>query len=178
MNNIIKKIFKREYKTKKVIVYSVLYIFLLIIVLITLTPFIIVLLNSTRESLDIQRGGMSLIPGRAFLDNWKSLISVVDIMQGFINSLFITTTVTILTGYISALTAYGFHFYKFKLNKPLFGLIILFIMVPGQLAFIGFYELMLSFNLIDSYFALIVPPLAAIGSVFFLRQFIQGAVSK
>ena len=45
-------------------------------------------------------------------------------------------------------------------------------MIPGQLGLIGFYNLVSSLKLINSYIPLIIPAIAAPGTVFFLRQYI------
>lgn len=54
------------------------------------------------------------------MENYKRLMENVNIWRGFFNSLFISTCVTILSGYFSALTAYGFSKFNFKGNKTLY----------------------------------------------------------
>ena len=45
-------------------------------------------------------------------------------------------------------------------------------MIPGQLGLIGFYNLVSALHLTDSYIPLIIPAIAAPGTVFFLRQYV------
>jgi carbohydrate ABC transporter membrane protein 2, CUT1 family (TC 3.A.1.1.-) len=45
-------------------------------------------------------------------------------------------------------------------------------MIPGQLGLIGFYNLVSKLKLVDNYIPLIIPAIAAPGTVFFLRQYI------
>ncbi len=68
--------------------------------------------------------------------------------------------------------------YKFKGNNVLFGIIVIFMMVPSQLAFLGFVKWITTLGLMDTHTALIVPAIASIGTVFFLRQFISATISK
>jgi multiple sugar transport system permease protein len=86
--------------------------------------------------------------------------------------------VTLLSGYFSALTAYGFHLYDFKGKNFLFGLILVFMMIPSQLAFLGYVKWMTQIGLMDTHAALIIPSIASIGTVFFLRAYISSSLSK
>lgn len=165
-------------KAKRSSIYTTVYLFLTLLVVISLIPFAMVMINATRSGMEIQASGFSLIPGTAFEQNWIVLNQFVDILRGFRNSLFVSVSVTLLAGYFSALTAYGFYVYRFRLNGFLFGFIVVFMMVPTQLSFLGFYEFMSRLGLIDSYIPLIVPAIASIGTVFFLKQFTSGVLSK
>ena len=54
----------------------------------------------------------------------------VPIWSGFFNSLFIAVATTAVSGYFSALTAYGFSRYKFKGNKMLYAIVLGSMMIP------------------------------------------------
>ncbi len=168
----------KKFKPKKMLVYSLGYTFLIILTLICLIPFINVIINATRQSFEIQKEGFSLLPGKSLIQNWNVLKTYADVWRGFLNSLFVSICTTILTAYFSALTAYGFRMYSFKLNKVMFGFIIIMMMVPVQLGFIGMYRFMSSIGLIDTYWALIIPAIASSGTVFFFKQYAEVTVSK
>ncbi len=169
---------KKKVKRKKVIVYSMVYLFLAFMVIVAVVPFWIVIINSTRDGMSISTQGMTLIPGTSLVENYKILVENVDIGRGFWNSLKIATLVTVLSGYFSALTAYGFHMYNFKAKNFLFGIILIFMMIPSQLAFLGYVKWMTQIGLMDTHAALIIPSIASIGTVFFLRAYISAALSK
>lgn len=167
------------YKSKKVhIAFVFIYIILFILALVCILPFINVFINATRESFEIQKDGFSLVPGTYFGENWDTLERYADILRGFLNSLYVSVCVTALSGYFSALTAYGFRLYEFKLKKPLFMFIIIMLMVPSQLGFIGMYKFMSNIGLIDTYWALIIPAIASTGTVFFLKQYADVTVNS
>ena len=84
---------------------------------------------------------------------------------------------SILCGYFSSITAYALAMYKFKGNKLIFIVNVLFMMIPAQLSLIGFYNLCMTLGLVNSYIPLIVPAVAAPGTVFFLRQYVQATLS-
>lgn len=154
-----------------------IYIFLMFIVAICLIPFVMMIVNSTRSASDIV-AGFTLIPGDQFWPNFNALASYVDIWQGMINSAMISTGVIILTAYFSALTAFGFEFYDFKGKKFLFGLVLLMMMVPVQLGLLGFYDLNYRLGLLDSYIPLILPSVANIGAMFFIRQYMASTIHR
>lgn len=176
--NEVKKRTKKKIKRKHLIVYSAVYLFLAFLVIVAVIPFWIVIINSTRDGMSISTQGITLIPGKSLIENYKILVENVDIGRGFFNSLKIATLVTILSGYFSALTAYGFHMYQFKGKNFLFGIILVFMMVPSQLAFLGYVKWMTQLGLMDTHAALIIPSIASIGTVFFLRAYISAALSK
>lgn len=169
---------ERKRKRKNVIVYSFVYLFLSFLVLIAVIPFWIVLINATRDGMSISTQGITIFPGSSLKENYKILVSNVDVLRGFWNSLKIAVLVTILSGYFSALTAYGFHMFKFRGKNVLFGVILVFMMIPSQLAFLGYVKLMTQIGLMDTHAALIIPAIASIGTVFFLRAYISSALSK
>ncbi len=167
---------KKRSSLKVKIAFAFIYVFLFVLVLICILPFINVFINATRQSIEIQKDGFSLVPSHFFGENWDKLTVYADIVRGFFNSLFVSVCVTILSAYFSALTAYGFRMYNFKLNKILFSFIIVMLMVPAQLGFIGMYKFMSNIGLIDTYWALIIPAIASTGTVFFLKQYAEVTV--
>jgi len=119
-----------------------------------------------------------MLPSKYLVENYKALIEYADIQSGFFNSLYIAVSVTVLSGYFSALTAYGLYMYRFKANKALFSVILIFMMVPAQLSLIGFVSLMIQYGMFNSHIPLIIPAIASIGTVFFLRQYASATVNK
>lgn len=153
------------------------YIFLIILTLICLVPFYIMLIDSTHTNGEIA-SKLWILPGTALLDNYHRLVESVPIWKGFANSLFIAVAVTAVSGYFSALTAYGFSRYKFKGNKMLYAIVLGSMMIPMQLGFIGFYQLISKMHLLNSYIPLIIPSIANASSVFFIKGYTDGAVHE
>jgi multiple sugar transport system permease protein len=165
-------------KRKNIIVYSCIYLFLALLVVVAIIPFWIVIINATRDGMAISTQGVTIFPGTSLKENYEILVKNVDVVRGFLNSLKIALLVTVLSGYFSALTAYGFHMYDFKFKNFLFGIILIFMMIPSQLAFLGYVKWMTQLGLMDNHLALIIPAVASIGTVFFLRAYISSSLSK
>jgi len=110
--------------------------------------------------------------------NWGVLTGrSFQIWQGFGNSAFISICTTILSIYFSAMTAYGLHVYRFKGRLVLWTIILVVIMLPSSLSIIGFYQFMSTMKLRDSYIPLIIPGIAAAGTVLFIRQYMTSVLS-
>ena len=54
--------------------------------------------------------------------------------------------------------------------------ILIFMMIPGQLGLIGFYNLCAKLHLVNSYIPLIIPAIASPGTVFFLKQYVESVL--
>lgn len=164
-------------KTQAAIIKGLLYAFLIVLSVLCFIPFLLMLVNATRTGNEIMRG-FSLIPGNAFLNNWKVVITNLDLPRGFLNSLFLAVCNTALTSYFSAMTAYGLAFYKFRGSKLIFTVMLIFMMVPAQLSMLGFYNMVSKMGLLNSYVPLILPSIASPATVFFLRQYILSVLPK
>jgi len=154
-------------KFKKMLIYGVL----ILISLLCLGPFLVMMVNATRESKEIM-SGFTFIPGNSLSENWVLMSGFFNIFRGLGNSLFVAVFCTFLTGYFSALTAYGFAIYDFKGKNFIFTIILILMMVPTQLGLLGFYDLVNNLDLMDSYLPLIIPSIASPFIVFFLRQYL------
>lgn len=165
--------YSRSLKAKTVFIYIVC----ILLSILSIFPFWIMFVNATRSSLQIKTS-FSLLPSKYLIENWKTMINreAFNVFLGFKNSFFIATCSTILTVYFSALTAYGLAVYQFKLRKSAFTFIIAVLMVPTQVAAVGFYRLMASMNLNNTFIPLIVPAIAAPAVVFFMHQYIKSAL--
>lgn len=133
-----------------------------------------------RDGQRIERGQLvarTVTPANV-VHNWRALTGRgFQIWQGFANSSFIAITATLLSVYFSALTAYGLHVYRFKGRRAIWAIILIIMMLPGALTFIGFYQLMVRMHLTDTYIPLVFPGIAAAATVLFIRQYMMSVLS-
>ena len=151
---------------------SMLYVLCITLCALSILPFWIMIVNATRNSQQIQ-GGVSLIPSTFFNHNLTVLQRKnFSVLVGFKNSAIIAFGSTILSVYFSALTAYGFTVYNFKMKKFLYAVVMAIIMIPGQVTGTGFFMFMYRLGWTNSYLPLIIPSIAAASTVFFFRQYL------
>ena len=157
---------------------TVAYITCIILAIISLFPFVILIINSTRTSVEVQQNPVSLIPGTNLFKNLEFLDGKnnFDPLKGFTNSLIISVSSTILTIYFSTMTAFALVAYDWRLRKPFFTFIMAVLMIPAQVTGIGFFQFMYKIGLTNNYLALILPAIAAPTVVFFMRQYMIPAL--
>lgn len=100
-----------------------------------------------------------------------------QIWTGFLNSAIIAICSTALGVYFAALTAYAVHVYKFKGKNILWAAILVIMMIPGSISFIGFYQFMARIHLTNSFIPLIIPAIAGAATVLFMRQYMASVLS-
>ncbi len=155
----------------------VAYTFMVFICFLCLFFFYMLIINTTRNHAEIQKG-FSFLPGRSFLNNWNNLMSnsELPVFRGIFNSLFISTCSAALATYFSALTAYAIHAYDFKLKNFAFKFILLIMTVPTQVTTLGFLDLVRDFNMMNTYWPLILPSIAAPTVFFFMKQYMDSVL--
>ena len=161
------------FKIKKFLLYFAL----VLLAVICLIPFLLMMVNATRSGHEIVTS-FTLIPSTHIMENWETVSSYFNLFLGMWNSVKVAVPATILSAYFSALTAYGLAMYNFKGNKAIFTTILVFMMIPGQLGLIGFYNLCTKLHIVNSYIPLVIPAIASSGTVFFLRQYVLSVMPK
>ena len=154
------------------------YALCIFLAILSLFPFIIMLVNATRDTPSIQSNPISFIFGSNLLRNFNILTSkdMFSPWTGLKNSLIISVCATGLTVYFSTLTAYALVAYEWKLKGPFFALILAVMMIPATVTSIGFYQFMYRIGWTNNLLPLILPAIAAPGTVFFMRQFMIPAL--
>jgi multiple sugar transport system permease protein len=165
----------KERNIKKLLGKFAIYAFLIIVALTCLLPFYSMMITSTHANSDIARK-LLLLPGTEFMNNYNRLLDTVPIWRGFVNSVFITVTSTILSLYFSALAGYGFSKFNYKGKNILFMAVLGTMMIPGQLGIIGFFKLMDSFNMLNTYWPIILPSISNAFGIFFMKQMCDSSV--
>lgn len=164
---------KSDHPVKRYFIHALM----ILLGLIAIVPIYILLINATRSTEQINLG-LSILPGSNLAYNWNALTSRgFQIWHGFLNSSIIAVSATALSVYFSALTAYGLHIYRFKGRLAIWTIILIIMMLPGSLTFIGFYQLMAQWRLTDMYLPLIIPGIAAAATVLFIRQYMSSVLS-
>ena len=162
-----------NYNINTKIMRAVIYIFLTLLLIVTITPIWLLLVNATRSTTEIQQG-ISILPSTHLIENYKILLSKgLDLGRGFLNSFFLSVSSTLVTLYFSMLAAYGIVVYEFKGKQLFSNFIVVLVMIPMQLTIIGFYQYMSKIGLTDNYLALILPLIANAGGVFFCKQYLE-----
>ena len=165
-----------HYKFSTIVLRIFVYIVLFALLIVTIVPIWLLIVNATRSTVEIQQG-ISFLPSTHMVENYGILVGRgLDMVRGFSNSLLVAAASTVITVYFSLLTAYGLVVYDFKGKNLFSNFIIVLVMIPMQLSIIGFYQYMSRLGLTDNYLALILPLIANAGAVFFGMQYLESVV--
>lgn len=153
----------------------------LLLAFMCLFPLWLMFVNSTKSTEQIRQtgGALALLPSGYFFSNISSLLSKgFNLAGGFLNSLIIAISSTLLCVYFSTLTAYGFVGYNFPCKGVLFAVLMATMIIPSQLGMIGWYQLVVDLSMYDTWVPLIVPSIASATTVFFLKQYLEATYSR
>src|SRR5439155_4918827 len=102
-----------------------------------LVPTIGLLVTSFRPRSDIQATGWwDIFNLHLTLENYRQVLEAQGMLQAFVNTVFIAVPSTFLPLAICSLAAYAFSWIKFPFRDTLFLIVIAFLLVPVQVAFI------------------------------------------
>ena len=164
--------------TKKSKIYSTcLFIFFVIVAIITLLPLALLAVSSLRPGSDLMRYGLnfSIDWANANLNEYKMLFSGANsYFVWYKNSLIITVVQVALALFLSACVGYGFAMYNFKGKNILFLCVLLVMMIPTEVILLPLYRLIVKMGLINNMWGIILPYLVVPMLVFFFRQYLMG----
>ncbi len=157
---------------------TLIFIACVFLAILSLFPFVVMLVNATRSTTQIQQHAVSLIPSSYLARNLKVLLGKsFKPSVGFVNSMIISVCTTLLATYFSTLTAYGLVVYDWKLKRAYFSFIMAIMMIPAQITMIGFYQMVYKIHMTNKLSMLILPAIASPSMVFFMRQYMLPALS-
>jgi multiple sugar transport system permease protein len=111
-----------------------------------------------------------IIYKRFLWENFIKAWQAAPFARYFLNSIFISVVVTIGQVVTSALAAYAFARMKFRFKEPLFLVLLATMMIPKQVILIPDYAILSWLEWVNTYYGLIVPFLAAVFGIYFMRQ--------
>ncbi len=151
---------------------------------IMMAPFLWMLLTSFKGPGNIFRIPPQWIPRPVHWENYIKVWSALRVdahflglhitqgfLMAFINSVFVSVTLTFGQILTSAMGAFAFSRLKFKLRDKLFLGYLVTLMIPFQVTMIPTFVLLKYLGWVDTYQGLIVPGLVSAYGTFFLRQF-------
>lgn len=152
---------------------------LLIYAVISLIPFVFIILTGFKEQFEIFTNGVFALPNKFNLSNYINVLRG-GIFGYFINSVIVTLISLSLILFCSSLASYVFSKLDFKFNNLFFGLIIVSMTIPVHVTLIPIYLLTQRMGLYDTIYALIGPYVAfnLPISIFILTNFMREIPSE
>lgn len=151
------------------------WLILLVLALLWVLPVVSLVLFSFAPSSEILKD--QLVPSNWTLDNyWRILTDSgrgVSIPQAMLNSALIMLAQVVGILLLDIPAAYAFGRLRWPGRDLVFFLVLITMMMPGILEVISLYDMMASWGIVDTVYAVILPGLPRVVGIFILRQFFQ-----
>ncbi|GGG11191.1 carbohydrate ABC transporter permease [Paenibacillus abyssi] len=157
-------------RIKRIFIYG----FLIISSIVSIFPFLWMIVSSTNKSSDVTQG--KLLPGSFLGQNVSNLFNSIDLVPALLNSAKISITTTVLALLIGSLAGYGFEIYRSRAKDIVFNILLLSMMIPFAALMVPLYRMFASvsqtapFIGIDTAASVILPTVTTAFLIFFFRQ--------
>ncbi|MDT7788440.1 MAG: cellobiose transport system permease protein [Pseudonocardiales bacterium] len=145
-------------------------------VLVSLFPFYWMVVMATNTTEDILKFPPALTPGGELLVNVGKVFEEIDFFGSMLNTVLAAAGATVLVLVFDSLAAFTFAKFRFPGRNALFVLLLGTMMIPPQLSAIPQFVVMAQLGWVGSLKALVVPAVINAFGIFWMRQYISGAV--
>jgi multiple sugar transport system permease protein len=107
-------------------------------------------------------------------ESYRTLFAAGDIWNWYVASAVTSVVTVVLTVLFASMAAYALSRLRFRGRRLVFVLTILGIMVPGQVLVLPIFQELNAVHLLNTYWAVIFPQVAAVIAIFVFKQFFDG----
>ena len=146
--------------------------FIVIMAIITLFPFVYMILASLMTYQEATSIPPTLIPKEFQWNNSKVAMEQAPFVRYFFNTIFVAGVTTIGTVITSILAGFALVKLEFKYKNALVLGMAALLMVPYEVTIFTNFQTIAQLGLLDTYTALILPSLASIFYIFYLKEYL------
>ncbi|XPD19540.1 carbohydrate ABC transporter permease [Bacillus haimaensis] len=156
-------------------VYSVLsWAILLFWVVLTIIPLYWMVISSFRDTTISASFKPEWFPSKVTLATYIRFLTETDAVRWLMNSLFVSSVLTLSNVVFSSLAGYAFAKLSFPGRKTIFWLLLGTMMIPAQVTLIPVYIMVVNiFGLVDTYLAIMLPMFTVVGNIFLMKQYMS-----
>ncbi len=143
---------------------------LAIIGIVTVFPFLWMILSAFKPNSEINAAEQTFLPKSWTIENFLSIQNNFDFLRLFGNSVFLSVTITAIVLYTSALAGFVIAKYSFRGRGLLFGFTVGTMMIPWAVTIIPRYTMFVDVGLQDNYLSIIIPAAISGFGIFMMRQ--------
>ena len=147
-------------------------IFIVVMAIITLFPFVYMILSSLMTYQEATSIPPTLIPEHFQWNNFALAMEQAPFVRYFFNTIFVSGVTTLGVLVTSVLAAFALVKLEFKFKNLLVMIMAALLMVPYEVTVFTNYQTIAQLNLLDTYTALIIPSLASIFYIFYLKEYL------
>jgi ABC-type glycerol-3-phosphate transport system permease component len=161
----------REHDWKYYAQITLLHGILIFAALMSLIPIYWMVMSSFKPLNEILTIPVLLLPKTPTLDNYHTVMFETQFPRSVLNSLIVALSNVTIQVLLCALAGFAFAKYRFRGRSLLFTLVLGTVMIPVSVQLVPNYILMGKLKLLDTLWALILPPAANAFGVFWMRQY-------
>ena len=169
-------LFKKKITVSSLATSIVIWLILIVAVFLIVSPLIFMLTASAMPSKDILKMPNRWIPQGFHWENFWKAIKGNDgsfiFIRNVLNSLIVSSIVTISTIFLASITGYGLAKFDFRGKNLIFLLMMLTIMIPFEAIMIPLYLITTKLGMQNTYAGLTVPFLVNAFGIFLMRQYL------
>jgi cellobiose transport system permease protein len=147
-----------------------------LITLVSVFPLYYTIVMASHTNAEMAASTPPLLPTTSLFDNVHKALQLAPLNKGLVNSLIVSGSITVGTVALCTLAGFAFAKLRFRGANILLAICIATMMVPLQMGVIPLYMLMARLGLAGHLSAVVLPSLCTAFGVFFMRQYISGAV--
>ena len=152
------------------------YVIIAVVALVSIWPLYYTIVMASHTNAELNAKTPPMLPTGSLWHNINEALNTAPMTQGLINSVIVSSCVTIATVAFCTLAGFAFAKLKFRFAAALLAFTIATMMVPMQMGIIPLYMLMAKWHLVGHLQSVILPLLCTAFGVFFMRQYIASAV--
>lgn len=149
------------------------YIFVVIMAIITIFPFLYMISSSLMSFQEVTSIPPKLFPQKLMVENYRQAMKVAPFARYFFNTIVVSVANTSVTLITTTLAAFALNFMNFKYKKVLQAFMLSLLMIPFEIIIFTNFSTIARLGLIDTYAALIIPFLASVFYIFYLKEFLR-----
>lgn len=157
-------------KMGKIVITTVIYLFLSLIALTVLFPFYWMLISSLKSVSEYNEAVPTFFPKDIRWNNYAKAFKVGGLGRLFLNTTYVGIVSTILSLIITVLSAFAFARLEFKGKNVFFAFLLATMMIPGELFTITNYGTVADWGWLGTYKVLIIPFLVSVFYIYLLKQ--------
>ena len=148
---------------------------LLLGAIVWLIPIAWVVDTALKTEADTTTVPVTWIPPSGFtLESFWEILSGGNMLRWYFNSFLTSSIITLMVVLLASLAAFGFSRVAFRGSNFLFFIIVAGIVIPPQVLIVPLFIEMQALGLVDTYWGIILPQMAAPIAVFIFKQFFDG----
>ncbi|MDT2744795.1 carbohydrate ABC transporter permease [Enterococcus asini] len=158
---------------KRVIIF-ICYFFLIVLAIITVFPFVYMVLGGLMTRSEVTSIPPTIIPAHLQFANFLDVFEKAPFIRYFFNTVFVSAVTTIATLITAVLASFALTSLEFRFKKVVLAIMVSLLMVPYESIIFTNFNTIARLGLLNTYASLIIPFLTSIFYIYYLNSYLSG----